>query len=76
MQLMVGLVAGVLLTIGAAFVYDTNTGRAVNGLTTSSADGRAPLVNWEVVNADWADVRARLRSTADDAERGWKRITG
>ena len=70
------LILGVLLTIGVAFVYDNNNGRAANGLTASSVGGRAPLVNWDVVNDDWTNLKAHLRSAGEDAERGWKRIAG
>ena len=32
MQILLGMVLGVLITVGAAFVYDNSTGRAANGL--------------------------------------------
>lgn len=76
MPLIVGVILGVILTIAVALAYDTSTGRAPNGLTTSSAGGRAPLVNWDVVNADWNDAKAHLENAGGGIERGWKRITG
>ena len=45
MQILMGMILCVLLTIGAAFVYDSGTGRAANGLTVASAEGHAPMVN-------------------------------
>ena len=54
MQILLGMILGVLITVGAAFVYDSSTGRAANGLTVASAEGHAPMVNWE-------DVRQRLQ---------------
>jgi hypothetical protein len=42
MQILLGMILGVLIIIGAAFVYDSSTGRAANGLTVASADGHAP----------------------------------
>jgi hypothetical protein len=66
----------VLLTIGAAFVCDSGTGRAANGLTVASAEGHAPMVNWDVVSHDWDGLKQRLREVAVDIERGWKRIAG
>ena len=76
MQVFLGMILGVLLTIGAAFVYDSGSGRAANGLTITSAEGHAPMVNWDVVSHDWEGVKQRLHEVAVDVERGWKRITG
>ena len=75
-QMLLGMILGVLLTVGAAFVYDSSTGRAANGLTVASADGHASVVNWDVVSHDWVGMKQRLREVAVDVERGWKRITG
>ena len=76
MQVLLGMILGVLLTVGAAFVYDSGTGRAANGLTVASAEGHAPMVNWDVVSHDLDGMKQRLRKVAADVERGWKRITG
>jgi hypothetical protein len=35
------------ITVGAAFVYDSSTGRVANGLTAASGDGQVPMVNWD-----------------------------
>ena len=56
--------------------FDSTTGRAANGLTVASAEGHAPMVNWDVVSHDWDGMKQRLREVAVDVERGWKRITG
>jgi hypothetical protein len=76
MQMLLGLILGVLITVCAAFVYDSSTGRAANGLTVASAEGHAPLVNWDVASHDWDGMKQRLRDVAVDVERGWKRIIG
>jgi hypothetical protein len=76
MQMLLGIILGILITVCAAFVYDSSTGRAANGLTVASADGHAPLVNWDVASHDWDGMKQRLRGVAVDVERGWKRITG
>jgi hypothetical protein len=31
MQILLGMILGVLITVGAAFVYDSSKGRAANG---------------------------------------------
>jgi hypothetical protein len=76
MRLVIGMILGVLLTVATAFVYDSITGRAPNGLTIASAEGRAPVVNWDVVRNDWDSVKQQLHDAALDLERGWKRIAG
>jgi hypothetical protein len=76
MQILLGMLLGVLLTVCAVFVYDSSTGRAANGLTVESAEGRAPLVNWDVASHDWDGMKQRLHDAAVDVERGWKRIAG
>ncbi len=76
MRIFLGMVLGVLITVGAAFVYDSSTGRAANGLTVASAEGHAPMVNWDVVSHDWDGMKQELRDVAVDIEKGWKRITG
>jgi hypothetical protein len=76
MQMLVGMILGALITIGAALLYDSSTGRAANGLTVASAEGHAPMVNWDVVSHDWDGMKQRLREVALDVEKGRKRITG
>jgi hypothetical protein len=76
MQILLGMILGVLITIGAALVYDNSTGRAANGLTVASAEGHAPMVNWDVVSHNWDGMKLQLRDVAVDIEKGWKRITG
>ncbi len=74
MQMFVGMILGALLTIVSAFAYDSSTGRAPNGMTSSSAN--APMVNWDVVGHNWDGVKIELRNAADEVERGWKRLAG
>ena len=76
MPVLVGMILGAMLTVGAAFAYDTSTGRASNGLEPAAAGGNAPVVNWDVVKDNWHDVKARLENAGSDVDRGWKRITG
>jgi hypothetical protein len=76
MQILLGMILGALITVGAAFVYDSSTGRAESGLTVASAEGHAPMVNWDVVSHDWDGMKQQLRAAAVDIEKGWKRIAG
>jgi hypothetical protein len=75
MRVLLGMFLGVLITVGAAFVYDSSTGRVANGLTLASTEGHAPMVNWDVVSHDWDGMKQQLRDVAVDIEKGWKRIT-
>lgn len=76
MQGFLGFVLGVILTIAVAFAYDSATGRAPNGLEPASANGDAPLVNWDVVGHDWQGWEVELRSAGLQIKRGWKRLVG
>jgi hypothetical protein len=76
MQMLLGMILGVLIAIGAAFVYDSSTGRSANGLTVASAEGHPPMVNWDVVSHDWDGMKQELRDVAVDIKKGWKRLTG
>jgi len=60
MRLLFGIILGVALTVGSAYVADQSNGRV--------ADAR-PMVNWDVVakNVD------QLTTMARD---GWRRIVG
>jgi hypothetical protein len=71
-----GFILGVIVTIAAAYVYDWQTGRVPNGLSTSAAGGHPPMVNWDVVSDDWQNFQATVRAKADDLERSLKRHTG
>jgi hypothetical protein len=76
MRILLGIILGALITVCAAFAYDSTTGRAANGLTVASAEGHAPMVNWEVVRHDWHGMKQQLRNAAVDIEKGWKRLMG
>jgi hypothetical protein len=76
MPILLGVILGVFLTVAGAFVYDTTTGRAPNGLPPSAAGGRPPMVNWNVVSDNWIGLQAGLREVGADIERGWKKLKG
>src|SRR5262249_50518735 len=47
---LLGFILGVAVTILGVYEYDSTTGRAGNGLSATAAGGKAPMVNWAVVN--------------------------
>jgi hypothetical protein len=72
MPVLLGFILGVAITILGVYEYDSTTGRAGNGLSASAAGGKAPMVNWDVVNDDWHNLQNSVRSTTDSLERKLK----
>jgi hypothetical protein len=70
-----GVILGILLTIGGAYTYDSVTGRAVSAPSETAGDQR-PMVNWDVVARDFNDVRAGLVEVGNRVQEGWKKLTG
>jgi hypothetical protein len=75
-RVLLGIILGVILTVAGAYAYDSSTGRAPNGLAPTAADGQAPMVNWDVVSANWDLLKADVRERADNLERNLKQHTG
>jgi hypothetical protein len=71
-----GFILGVLLTIAGAYAYDSNSGRAANGMSATAAGGQPPVVNWDVVNNDWRNLQAVVRAKAEDLQKRLKEHTG
>jgi hypothetical protein len=65
----IGFVTGVALTIALAYEYDSSSGRIVNGLPASAANGGPPLVNWDVFRYDRDYVGSVIKSKVDDVKR-------
>jgi hypothetical protein len=64
MRLLFGIILGALLTVGAAYLYDSHHAVAA---ASAPASAQRPLVNWDVVATKWGYVAARARAE-------WKRI--
>ena len=65
MRLLLGIILGALLTIGGAYLYDSNS--AANATDTAAV--QRPMVNWDVVGVKWQSVTERARSE-------WTRVAG
>ncbi|MGA2943214.1 MAG: hypothetical protein ABSE50_14370 [Xanthobacteraceae bacterium] len=76
MRVLLGIILGVILTIAGAYTYDSSTGREPNGLTATAAGGQAPMVNWDVVSADWNIFKANVHESADNLQRSIKHHSG
>ena len=59
MRLLSGMVLGALLTVGAAFFYDS-WAAGPSASRTPTVEQR-PMVNWDVVDENWRVVRQRAR---------------
>jgi hypothetical protein len=59
MRFLLGVVVGIGLTIGGAYLYD---GAATDATTTATA---RPMVNWDVMDAKLERATSRLRREWD-----------
>ena len=73
MPALFGFILGVFVTIAGAYLYDSSTGRAVNGLSPTAT---APMVNWNVVTDDWHAFATSVQNTTSDLQSRLKRHTG
>jgi hypothetical protein len=61
MRLLLGIILGVFLTVGFAYVYDAS----ISGPSESPAQARVeqrPMVNWDVVSGNWHGWSLRVRN--------------
>jgi hypothetical protein len=62
MRLLLGIILGVFLTIGFAYVYDASTTHS-SELTVQSSPDQRPMVNWDVVSGNWRGWTLGIRNT-------------
>jgi len=62
MRLFLGIVLGFFLTVGFAYVYDASTVGTPESTTQTGISAR-PMVNWDVVRADWYGWSLNARNT-------------
>ena len=65
MRVLFGIILGVALTIGGAYVYDSQTANPGTAPNTV----QRPMVNWDVVDANWHRLTHRVQAE-------WARLTG
>jgi hypothetical protein len=63
MRLLFGIILGVFLTIGGAYLYDSHNE------TNATTSAQRPMVNWDIVNTNWQHLTERARSE-------WNRVAG
>jgi hypothetical protein len=62
MRLLFGIIIGVFLTIGAAYIYDASTTHPSDPSAQTSLEQR-PMVNWDVVSGNWHGWSLNIRNT-------------
>ena len=63
MRVLFGIILGVALTIGVAFIADSwETERATNGSSSTTVEPRK-MVNWDVVGENMRIARERMQET-------------
>ncbi len=64
MRYLLGIIVGVILTIGVAYLYDASTSGPSNAAAQTSVEQR-PMVNWDVVGRNWQSLSLGVRNTWD-----------
>jgi hypothetical protein len=69
MRMLFGIVVGVMLTVGVAFIVDTTA----TGSSTTTGTGSAPVEHRKMVN--WDVVGDNVRIARERANEAWTRIS-
>ena len=64
MRVLIGIILGVTLTVGGAYLYDSHSAAAAN-----PSNIQKPMVNWDVVSIKWNHLTERARAE-------WSRLAG
>jgi hypothetical protein len=62
MRLFLGIIFGVILTIGGTYLYDASVSEPSKTATQTSIEQR-PMVNWDVVDRNWQNLSLGVRNT-------------
>jgi hypothetical protein len=62
MRLLLGIILGVFLTVGFAYLYDASTTRPSEP-TAQTTNEQRPMVNWDVVSGNWQGWSLNVRNT-------------
>jgi hypothetical protein len=61
MRFVLGIVVGIVLTIGFAYLSDASISPSTTGAGQTTLEQR-PMVNWDVVNRDWQNFTSGVRN--------------
>jgi hypothetical protein len=62
MRLVLGVILGIFLTVGGAYVYDASTTHP-SETTAQTSTGQRPMVNWDVVSLNWQGWTTHVRNS-------------
>jgi hypothetical protein len=62
MRYLLGIIVGVILTVGVVYLYDASTSGPSNAAAETSVEQR-PMVNWDVVGRNWQSLTLGVRNT-------------
>ena len=62
MRVLLGIIVGVFLAVGFAYLYDASATRPADATSKTSLEQR-PMVNWDVVNGNWQGWSLNVRNT-------------
>ena len=62
MRFFLGIIVGVILTIGVAYLSDASTSGSSNAAAQTAVEQR-PMVNWDVVSRNWQSLSLGVRNT-------------
>lgn len=64
MRTLFGIILGICLTIGGAYIYDSHNAldASTTGAPANLATAPKPLVNWDIVTVKWQHLTERARS--------------
>ncbi|HET9716750.1 MAG TPA: hypothetical protein VFP60_11255 [Pseudolabrys sp.] len=66
MRVLIGIMLGVVLTVGGAYLHDSHNAAAA---TSPASSAQRPMVNWDVVTTKWNELTDRARAE-------WNRLAG
>ena len=66
MRVLFGIILGVVLTVGFAYLYDASTTGPSEPTAKTSSEQR-PMVNWDVVSGNWRGWSLSVHNT-------WKKL--
>ncbi len=62
MRFVLGIIVGIILTIGFAYLSDASISPSTNASGQTTLEQR-PMVNWDVVDRDWQSFTHGVRNT-------------
>ena len=61
MRFVLGIIVGIVLRVGFAYLSDASISPSTNGSGQTTIEQR-PMVNWDVVNKDWQNFTSGVRN--------------